>query len=344
MRTRHPLLYRLALAGCALALLVVVLGAFTRLSDAGLGCPDWPGCYGHLTWPSADHEIDAANARFPETPVDTSRTWPEMVHRYAASLLGLLIIGMVLATARPVPGTPRRLPRLLLGLVILQGMFGMWTVTLKLWPQVVTLHLLGGFATLSLLWLLVLRGSTRFLQAGAFGPSPPQILAVLGLFVLLGQIALGGWTSANYAALACPDLPTCQHQWLPPADFARGFDIGQHIGPNYLGGLLDGDARVAIHLTHRVGALVTCAVLLWLALRLWGSATILSRQMALLLLAALAVQVALGISNVLFTLPLPVAVAHNAGAALLLLVMLTINYGLFVTAPAHSPLPEAHHA
>jgi cytochrome c oxidase assembly protein subunit 15 len=204
----------------------------------------------------------------------------------------------------------------------------MWTVTLKLWPQVVTAHLLGGVATLSLLFLLTVRLS------GAF-PVQPQLpvrlrrMATLGILLVTVQIALGGWVSANYAAMACTDLPTCQGQWWPDADFANGFHLTQHIGPNYLGGKLDSEARTAIHLTHRVGALLVTFSLLALAWQLRKAGF---KGMATLLLLALGAQIGLGISNVLFHLPLAIAVAHNAGGAALMLSMVLINFRVRVPA------------
>jgi cytochrome c oxidase assembly protein subunit 15 len=231
--------FRLALVAVLLAVVVVGLGAFTRLAHAGLGCPDWPGCYGHLWAPQADHEIDRANALFPDMPVQLDKTWPEMVHRYFAGGLILLTIG-VLALAikhRHRPAQPLKLPVFILGLILLQALFGMWTVTLKLWPQVVTTHLLGGFAMLSLLWLLTLRLDNRNWRLADRDVGRVVALrrwAVIGLLVVIAQVCLGGWTTSNYAALACPDFPTCHYAWVPEMDFAEGFDIFQHIGPNYL--------------------------------------------------------------------------------------------------------------
>ncbi len=328
--------YALVMFAIALALCVVVLGAFTRLSDAGLGCPDWPTCYGHyMLWPETPEEVAAANAAHPEFPFAEATAWPEVIHRYFASTLGLFVIAInVLAWRnRYNRGQPFKLPLLLLVLIMAQGAFGAWTVTLKLWPQVVTLHLLGGFATLSLLWLLGLRLNNR-----SWGhPDVPLLhwqalkpLAMLGLILVCCQIALGGWTSSNYAALACPDLPTCQGRWLPPMDFAQGFNIFQEIGPNYLGGQMDGTARVAIQFTHRVGAIVVALYLLFLISRLYkyaGGPDM--RAHANLMLALLAIQFGLGLSNVFWSLPFWVAVAHNAGGALLLLSLVTLNYRLY---------------
>jgi cytochrome c oxidase assembly protein subunit 15 len=331
---------RLALIAACLAVVVVGLGAFTRLSDAGLGCPDWPGCYGHLLWPRADHEIARADARFPDAPVIPGKPWPEMVHRYFAGSLALSILALATLAWRQRRDRryPRRLPLLLLFLVVWQALFGMWTVTLKLWPQVVTLHLLGGISVLALLWLLALRLGDRPWQVP--GPVARRLRALrpwvaLGLVTVFCQIALGGWITSNYAALACGDFPTCHGQWWPPMDFARGFDIAQHVGPNYLGGLLESEARTAIHVGHRIGALVTAAVTLGLCAALaavpWRGA----RRLAGVLALALAVQVSLGIANVHFGLPLPVAVAHNLGAAFLLLTLVTLATRIWTLRDAH---------
>ncbi|WP_049722983.1 COX15/CtaA family protein [Gilvimarinus polysaccharolyticus] len=331
--------YRLALMATALACVVVVLGAFTRLSDAGLGCPDWPGCYGHMTWPTTSEHVAAAEALFPETPVEHDKTWPEMVHRHFAGSLGLLILALTILTWWRASKTGERLPRGhtvgLLVLVIIQAAFGMWTVTLKLWPQVVTAHLLGGFATVSLLWLLVQRLSGQCWQLSPAGLARVQNLRPLVVMVLLlviVQIALGGWTSSNYAALACTDFPTCHGQWWPAMDVARGFNLAQGIGPNYLGGLLEGEARTAIHMAHRLGALVVSISVILLALRLLRLDER-TKPLAWTLLGVLLLQVSLGVTNVAAQLPLSVAVAHNACGALLLLVLVTLTHRVYT---AHS--------
>jgi cytochrome c oxidase assembly protein subunit 15 len=326
--------YGLVMFATALALCVVILGAFTRLQDAGLGCPDWPTCYGHLTWPETPEQIATAEAKFPDSPFEVHKAWPEVVHRYFAGTLGFVII-LIAAVAwkhRRDPGQPFKLPLFLLALVIAQGLFGMWTVTLKLWPQVVTAHLLGGFTTLSLLWLLCLRLSNRPWPQPSVAPRHWQELrplAMIGLLLVIAQITLGGWTSTNYAALACPELPTCQGQWWPAMDAKSGFNVFQEIGPNYLGGQLDGAARVAIHMGHRIGAVTVTLYLLFLLSRLYryagGPAM---RRQANVIAAILAIQLCLGLSNVHWSLPLPVAVAHNAGGALLLLALVSLNYRL----------------
>ncbi len=323
--------FYIALLAVIVAAVVVALGAFTRLSHAGLGCPDWPTCYGHLWVPSSEADIQLANQSFVDTPVETDKTWPEQTHRIFASSLGVLTIvlaGFALRYGRLL-GQPKRLPLFLVALIVLQGLFGMWTVTLKLWPQVVTAHLLGGFTTLALLWLLVLR-----LSGSRWRVSPQQInainklrsLCVVALLVVIIQIALGAWTSANYAALACPDLPMCQNEWLPSnMDIKDGFNLFQHVGPNYLGGQLHSHARVAIHFFHRIGAVLTACTLLLLVVVLLKTKEAHAQRMAFLITGVLFLQIGLGLSNVFFTLPLPVAVAHNCVGALLLLCLVTLN-------------------
>lgn len=325
--------FRLAFSACLVAIIVLGMGVFTRLADAGLGCPDWPGCYGHVLWPTEDHEVARANEAYPEMPVEHDKTWPEMVHRYFATSLGLFTIGiLVFALRNRGPEQPLKLPVFLLAFIILQGMFGMWTVTLKLWPQVVTAHLLGGFTTISLLWLLTLRLNNQRWQLPAI--VEPKLtalrpLVVVGLLIVVGQIALGGWTTSNYADIACPDFPRCQGVWLPPMDFANGFNIAQQVGPNYLGGVLDNDARVAIHVSHRIGAIITSLYLLFLFVKLRGLATAPAKRLSVVMLAVLVAQVLLGISNIVFNFPIAVAVTHNLVGALLLLVMVTMNYCVF---------------
>ena len=311
----HTGVYRMALAGIALASVVVVLGAYTRLVDAGLGCPDWPGCYGQLGVPTGAAEIARAEAAFPDAPVEAEKAWVEMIHRYAATTLGaliLVILGLAVKNRQP-----WRLPAGLALLVIAQGAFGAWTVTLKLWPQVVTAHLLGGFATLALLGVLALteRPSPLF----RIDPSLKR-LATAALAVLVVQVALGGWLTSNYAALACPDFPTCHGAWLPEMDFRTGFDVTQTVGPNYLGGLMSSDARVAIHFAHRLGAIAVLLVVGVLAWRLGN------RAAAWSLAGVLALQLGLGIANVVFALPLAVAVLHNAGAAALMLMLVSVRF------------------
>ena len=326
--------FMLAVAALLLGFLVVILGAYTRLVHAGLGCPDWPGCYGFLGVPSGTSALELAQLRFPDHPIEAPKAWAEMLHRYVAGLLGLLILGLALIALkqRGRDQYPLKLPLGLLALVICQALFGMWTVTLKLWPQVVTAHLLGGFATLSLLLLLSLRLSGRL--PADVGLTALRPLARLVLAIVIVQIMLGGWTSSNYAAVACVDLPTCHGQWWPAMDFRAGFNVFQEIGPNYLGGMLDGAGRTAIHFSHRVGALVTAGAVLLLAWRLYRAGmTAMGAWLSLVLLT----QLGLGITNVLGHLPLRVAVAHNGVAALLLLSVVLVNYQV---RRAPMPLPR----
>ena len=343
--TRMPLSAKLALIATLFAGVVVMLGAWTRLVDAGLGCPDWPGCYGFLTVPNESHEIAIAEQRFPASPVEVEKGWPEMIHRYFAGTLGLLILGLtVLAYSRKNEQQGFNLPRGhltgLLVLVVCQAAFGMWTVTLKLWPQVVSAHLLGGFATLSLLFLLFLRMNfPGSLAAGALPvarSSLPIVVAnfrrmsYIALGLLIAQIFLGAWTASNYAALACGDeLPGCQGSLWPEMDFAMGFNFLQTIGPNYLGGLLDDQARVAIQMAHRIGAVVVTCYFAWLLLRLKKLTGVpLIRASVWALGVVLAVQVLLGLSNVIWLIPLSIAVAHNAVGALLLLALVNLIFQL----------------
>ncbi|HAC33016.1 MAG TPA: cytochrome B [Gammaproteobacteria bacterium] len=310
--------------GVVLAVIVVVLGAYTRLSDAGLGCPDWPGCYGHVGVPESHSEIAAANSAFPQRPVEVGKAWKEMVHRYAAGLLGLLILVLFLQEWFT-RGEQRGVVTALAGLVILQVLLGMWTVTLLVKPLVVTAHLVGGLGTLTLLWLIVLGrqpGIARDLPGGF-----PIGVPALMLAILVVQILLGGWTSTNYAALACVGLPQCNGQWLPAMDFANGFKPWHGLGIDYEGGILDSPARIAIHYSHRVGAVITFLVILAGVAVLWRRSTArVLRQTLLMIVVLLLAQFCLGLANVWFYLPLPVAVAHNGVAALLLLAVATLNY------------------
>jgi cytochrome c oxidase assembly protein subunit 15 len=342
--TRSRWLRTLAVAALSLCLCVVVLGAYVRLSAAGLGCPDWPGCYGHLTPSAAAAAAHTATAPpaarpFAARPLDIGKAWREMLHRYAAGTLGCLILALTaLGTLwRRDRIVPPRLVAALLAIVVLQGMLGALTVTWQLTPLIVSLHLLFGFTTLSLLWWLVLtlwlpRASVA--DASAAGVIVPGLVAArrlaLAALVLLGvQIALGGWTSSNYAAIACPDLPTCQGSWWPQADFRSAYVLWGGLGINYEGGVLANPARVAIHLTHRYGAAVVTVALLAAAL-----AALLVRGMRSVTIAgaavvlALALQLLVGISMVLMGFPLWLATAHNAGAALLLLALLALNRSL----------------
>lgn len=307
---------------------IVVLGAFVRLSDAGLGCPDWPGCYGHVTVPDEAHELAAAQAKFPGQTVEVRKGWIEMIHRYFASSLGLVIIAIAVLSWWRRHETVSRLtlPFFLVGLVVFQGLLGMWTVTLRLYPAVVTAHLIGGMTTLALLtWLLM--GQYRPAQTNV--PVRYQAWrrpAIIALIVLALQIVLGGWASTNYAALACTDFPLCHGSIAPVADYANGFYPLRDLGRTASGELLHQDALTAIHWVHRIGALITFLVVANLGVRLLRNDSL--KRIGVAVLCALALQIALGVANVLLSLPLPLAVAHNAGAALLLVILVVVNYRL----------------
>ena len=302
-----------------LGIIVVGLGAWTRLADAGLGCPDWPGCYGFATIPMNPEEIEIANAKFPETPYEVAKAIPEVVHRYFAATLGFLIVCIYALTLKYKEATPniRNLSLFLVIWVILQGAFGYLTVSLKLLPQIVTTHLMAGFLTAGLVWLLYFKSkdsSTLDREYWNFSLRTKNLLN-LGLVFVAIQIFLGAWTSTNYASYSCTDFPLCQGQLLPDANFKEGFNFFQSIGPNYLGGLLDHESRLAIHLSHRFGALVVTLYLLFLSYHFISQQ---KNNLAACLLLILTLQVLLGISNVVFALPLLVAVGHNLGGLLLI--------------------------
>lgn len=330
---------RLAVAGVILCFAVVVFGAYVRLTAAGLGCPDWPGCYGQLTPSAVEHNL-SAQAAYASRPLEVGKAWREMIHRYAASTLGfiILLIAALALSARRQSRVSVPFALALLATVIVQGLLGMLTVTWQLKPLIVTLHLIFGMTTLSLLWWLTLslplsswdvsaiHGPGRSISGGAAVPlTSAYHLTLLGLVALGVQVALGGWTSSNYAAVACPDFPTCQNAWFPHTDYAHAFVLWHGLNINYEGGVLDNPARVAIHLTHRLGALIAGTALglaAFFVLRRRGLAA--ARPRAWLLLGALALQLLIGVSMVLKAFPLWLATAHTAGAALLLLATLAL--------------------
>jgi cytochrome c oxidase assembly protein subunit 15 len=325
---------RLCRFGAVLAFCVVVLGAWVRLSNAGLGCPDWPGCYGHLTVGQAVQHTEAANAAFPQRPLEADKAIKEMVHRYFASTLGLVILcAAILAFLnRRDRSQPLRLPAALVLLVVFQGLLGMWTVTLLLKPLIVTAHLVGGLATLSLLWWLSI-DVTRSTRPAA--ERSLRAWSIAGLLVLSLQIALGGWVSSNYAAIACPDFPTCQASFWPHMDFRDAFVLWRGLGIDYEGGVLDHPARVAIHYAHRLGALVTAlvlAIVAWKAISSGRSRGV--RSAGLAVAVALATQWIVGPLMVLRAFPLPLATAHNAVAALLLLSVVALLRFVWTPRPA----------
>ncbi|MGS0689575.1 COX15/CtaA family protein [Shewanella sp. 30m-9] len=310
-------------------LCVILMGAYTRLSDAGLGCPDWPGCYGMLKVPTQTHELNQVQQAFPEHTVEADKAWLEMIHRYIAGALGLLVL-LILILSLKTKDTPKKLPMFIAALIIFQAALGMWTVTMKLMPIIVMAHLLGGFALFSLLLLLYLRSKPLRIPGGDAPARKMAGFAAICIGVLLLQIVLGGWTSSNYAALACTTLPFCEGNWVDNLSFAQAFSPfqGEHVSYEY--GVLDYSARMTIHVAHRIGAVITAVMLLYLAFKLIRTANSnIMRNTAWLLVALVIVQVALGISNVVLHLPLGIAVSHNGGAALLLLTLVFINYALW---------------
>ncbi|WP_233839992.1 COX15/CtaA family protein [Dyella sp. 2HG41-7] len=365
LRARKIIPY-LAVLAAAFAFGLVMFGAFVRLSNAGLSCPDWPTCYGQATWPHHAQAVAQADAAFPDRPYESTKAWREQVHRMLAGTLGVLVLLLGLLAARrdrlvmlaiivsaifattgvalylhgerdgssglallaillPTTGSfwlreraALKMSVLALAVIIFQAMLGMWTVTLLLKPIVVMGHLLGGMTTFGLLAYVALRYN------GVGSPDNRYAMlrgaVVIGIVLLACQIALGGWTSANYAALACgTDFPTCLGQWAPPTDFRHGFELSREIGVNYEGGVLDMAARSAIQIVHRLGALVVFCYLSWLAYRLVRNGF---RLGGIAVAVALVIQIVLGVSNVQFGLPLTVATMHNGGAALLLFVLL----------------------
>lgn len=321
---------KLVLVSILLAIVVVSLGAYTRLTHAGLGCPDWPGCYGFHDVPHTSEEILKAQAAFPDRTVEPEKAWNEMIHRYFAGTLGLLILVITfLSIKNREVGTPVFLPILILGVVIFQAALGMWTVTMKLMPIVVMGHLLGGLTTLSLLFLLYLRLKRFHVREGNTSLRKFAKFGFIGIVILTGQIALGGWTSSNYAALVCTELPICQAGWEQELTFENSFDLIPPERDTYEFGHLNHASRLTIHVMHRFGAIVTAIYLLWLAFSVMRRASSQFFQQASLgLITVLFCQIGLGVSNVWFSLPLGVAVAHNVVAACLMLTLILLTYGL----------------
>ena len=319
--------HRFIVITCFLVFIVIVLGAFTRLADAGLGCPDWPGCYGKLVVPQSEEQV-VEKHYLEQRPLEPAKGWKEMIHRYFAGTLGIFILIITIWSwlrRRQDPQQPVWLPTFLLALVTFQAALGMWTVTLLLKPVVVMAHLLGGFATFALLVLLALLTARR---RPLTGQGEWRTAAAVGVIILVVQIALGGWTASNYAALACTDFPTCHGSWWPQMDFREAFVMWRGLGVNYEFGVLDNPARTAIHVTHRIGAVVTFLYLGWLVVALLRGGGGLAGA-ALLIGSLLLLQVGLGIANILLHLPLGVATAHNAVAALLLISLVYLNFRLW---------------
>lgn len=325
MRNRY---YLVTITTC-IAFFVIILGAYTRLSDAGLGCPDWPGCYGNLIAPTSANSIEKSNQLYSHMPVHSAKAWTEMVHRYFAGILGICIFfiaGMnIMQKQKTRP--PISIPLILVGLVIFQAVLGMWTVTWQLVPWVVLAHLLGGLSILScLFWyrLQLLRSNYRDITTNNNKLLPWIGLAIL---IVLIQITLGGWVSTNYAGLACSGFPLCNGQLFPSLNFSQAFPIHQPGAMNYTGGVLSSSGRITIQMLHRWGALITMiylgAITLWIIL---AKHTTKLRPNALVILILLFIQLCLGVINVTHLLPLWAAVAHNGVAILLFIALLALLY------------------
>jgi len=305
-----------------LTLDLIMFGAFVRLTDSGLGCPDWPGCYGMVTPIGALADIRAAELAMPDGPVTMPKAWIEMIHRYVGALLGLMIIGFTVMAWRwrNIIGRTPWLPTVTLVAVCIQGAFGAWTVTLKLMPIIVTIHLLGGMTLLALMtWL-----AAREKQHAPINPDNHRYSpwVAFGLFLLFMQIGLGGWVSTNYAALACMDFPTCNGVWVPPMDFANGFSLIRGLGELSSGEAISQSALVAIHWVHRNFAWVVFAYLGALTWRLRGDPGL--RGPCHLIIALLFAQLFTGLTTIFFQWPLLIAVLHNGGAAGLTLATVTL--------------------
>ena len=313
-------------AAIILALFVVMLGAYTRLTDAGLGCPDWPGCYGHMVLPTVQNELIDAQRQYPHILIESRKAWTEMAHRYAAGTLALLLlfIGLnVLRCRQHEKPFPWKLPVALILLVVFQAALGMWTVTLKLLPVVVMGHLLGGMLIFASLCYF------RVQLSGVIGQNSPRwrFWIGLGVVLLFCQIALGGWVSSNYAGVACIGFPRCNGAWLPALHFSKGFNLFSPVGANYQGGVLDNEVRTTIQFIHRIGAFVVAGYVLILSvLLLLCVKEKYLRRFALLAVLLIVVQLVLGVANVVYLLPLWIAVMHNGVAALLLATMFTMRY------------------
>lgn len=336
MKQQNRVYFSLAAIATILAFCVILLGAYTRLKDAGLGCPDWPGCFGQITVPHTQQEVMRAVHLYPSEPVEASKAWAEMVHRYFAGTLGLLVFALTIwALIRRSRGVkqPIVVPLILSAIVIFQAALGMWTVTWKLLPLVVMGHLLGGMTVISLLWWLTLK-TGNLLQNGSITFPKLRVWAVLGLIIVALQIFLGGWTTANYASLACTTFPACNGGIFPPMEFARAFNFLSPIGTNYQGGVLDMSARITIQMMHRYWALIVALYVGALSIFLIAARKNAGmRTLGWVMLILLIAQIVLGVLNVELLLPMPIALAHNGVAALLLLTMVTLIYKLFSVKP-----------
>ena len=327
---------------------LIVFGAFTRLTDSGLGCPDWPGCYGAANPFIAHADIAAAEALMPTGPVTVVKAWIEMIHRYLAMGIGVLIVALM-GTAWMQWRKTRRaefapaLPTLLFIFVCIQGAFGAWTVTLKLQPVIVTIHLLLGMGLLAMLvWMGAAQNMAHHGKRPAAVPASLRPLALLCAAVLALQIALGGWVSTNYATLACTEFPLCGGKVIPDMDFEHGFTLWRELGKTAAGHYLPFAALTAIHWIHRNMAFIVLAVFGYTAMRAWPHAAL--RKTSRAMLIALAVQMLTGIATVFLDFPLAIAVLHNAGAAVLVVLVTMLNYAITHRAQPVTAERAASHA
>ncbi|MDF1796835.1 MAG: COX15/CtaA family protein [Coxiellaceae bacterium] len=352
---------RLSLIAVIFAFVVIALGAITRLSDAGLGCPDWPGCYGHLTVPTSVKAVNQIDHMFPQHPIVAHKAWAEMIHRYCAGTLSLLIAAVVFFAIREAKRLKNKkrmtLAIALLLLLLYQPILGMWTVTWKLLPIVVSQHLLGGFGLLAMLWAHYCLYSGSRIKSGMTeasgsvipapepGSSPLKPLAIIALVLVIFQIMLGAWTSTNYAAISCASFPFCQMQpWH--LDFKHAFDLTASIGANYDGGLLSDNAKRTIQVVHRFGALmITLYLFVFAAMVAWkNQASPRTIKLVMVMMALLVLQICLGIANVMLARPLLIAVLHNLTAASLLLSVVALNIQLVAQRSESISVGEAHYA
>ena len=315
---------RILVASTLLTLCVVVFGSYVRLTDAGLGCPDWPGCYGTLTVPESEEAINQALQQFPDSIVETDKAWIEMIHRYIAGILGLMILFIAVKSykLRQEIKVSLKVPFFLLALVGFQAALGMWTVTKLLQPAIVTAHLIGGMTVLGIITYITHRHVGT--QNNQFNTDSHTLsIARLSLFLLFVQILLGGWTSTNYAALACTDYPTCHGSLVPDMNFSDGFSIFRDLGMTASGEALSIQALHAIQWVHRVGAIILTGVILYFFYLLKSSPGLGFYRNILLFL--IFTQFVIGVANLLLHLPIALATIHNLGAALLVIILVIIN-------------------
>lgn len=336
-RQQKQLFHYIALFAAILAWVVIMLGAYTRLRDAGLGCPDWPGCYGKFLVPSTIDEIQKAVQSFHQ-PVEATKAWAEMIHRYVAGSLGILILVLAGLAVQRYRQSKQILYSAfaLVGLVIFQAVLGMLTVTKLLYPPVVMGHLLMGLTVLSLLTWLACRTNSDIKITGVAKLKTYRPWAFTAIIIVAIQIALGGWTSTNYAGPACPDFPTCHGTWVQAMNFSEGFSIMPSKGINFLGGYLSTSAKAAIHMTHRLWAVVTFLYLIGFTGFLRSKVKIQRiNYLCLGIMGLVCLQVALGISYIVLQFPYGMAVMHNSVAALLLIFIVALNAALYPVVNVH---------